>query len=126
MNVGESAEAAALRELKEETKLSVPFLKQLHVFSDPKRDPRRCKYKVTDQSLICSGRHTVSVCFVGRVAEGHDTKETAAMLAAISAGDDAKAIVVVKVEDVRQGRVTMAFDHGSILNKYLEVYHPEH
>jgi len=37
---GESAEQAAYRELKEETGLSEIPLSQLHLFSDPKRDPR--------------------------------------------------------------------------------------
>lgn len=37
---GESAEQAAYRELTEETGLSEISLSQLHLFSDPKRDPR--------------------------------------------------------------------------------------
>jgi len=36
----ESIEQAAARELKEETGISGIFLRQLHVFSEPKRDPR--------------------------------------------------------------------------------------
>jgi oxygen-independent coproporphyrinogen-3 oxidase len=37
---GESAEQAAYRELKEETGISRVSLSQLHLFSEPKRDPR--------------------------------------------------------------------------------------
>ncbi|KNY29609.1 radical SAM protein [Pseudobacteroides cellulosolvens] len=37
---GESAEQAAYRELKEETGLSDVTMSQLHLFSEPKRDPR--------------------------------------------------------------------------------------
>ena len=41
VQVGESAEAAAHREVAEETGLKLQELKQFHVFSDPSRDPRR-------------------------------------------------------------------------------------
>ena len=37
---GESLEAAAVREAKEETGLEVQLLGQLHSYSDPQRDPR--------------------------------------------------------------------------------------
>lgn len=51
---GESLEAAAVREAKEETGLDVELLRQLHTYSDPARDPRH---------------HTISTVFVAR-AEG--------------------------------------------------------
>lgn len=54
VDVGESCEAAAVRELKEETALCGELLRQLHTYSDPTRDPRR---------------PTASVVFVAR-AEG--------------------------------------------------------
>jgi ADP-ribose pyrophosphatase YjhB (NUDIX family) len=49
---GETLEQAAVREAKEETNLDITLVKQLHTYSDPKRDPRN---------------HCVSVVFV---AEG--------------------------------------------------------
>ena len=54
MDVGETLEAAAVREAKEETGLDVTLVDLLYVYSDPRRDPRR---------------HTVSTVFLGR-AEG--------------------------------------------------------
>ncbi len=55
VDVGETVEAAAVREAREETGLEVNQLKLFGVYSDPGRDPRG---------------HTVSTVFVGR-ADGH-------------------------------------------------------
>ncbi|MBI4866279.1 MAG: NUDIX hydrolase [Candidatus Wallbacteria bacterium] len=61
---GETVEAAAIREAKEETGLDVTLLRQFHVYSDPARDARQ---------------HTVSVVFVaaarGRPAGADDAAE---------------------------------------------------
>jgi 8-oxo-dGTP diphosphatase len=51
VDAGETLEAAAVREAKEETGLGVTLLDLLYVYSDPRRDPRR---------------HTVSTVFLGR------------------------------------------------------------
>jgi ADP-ribose pyrophosphatase YjhB (NUDIX family) len=67
VDVGESCEAAALRELKEETDLDGRMRYQMHTYSDPRRDPR------------C---HTASVVFVVD-SDG-----------ALCAGDDAAAVQV--------------------------------
>jgi len=40
VDYGESLEEAAIREAKEETDLDVKLNKQLHTYSNPKRDPR--------------------------------------------------------------------------------------
>jgi 8-oxo-dGTP diphosphatase len=50
---GETLEAAAVREAKEETGLDVTLTDLLYVYSDPRRDPRR---------------HTVAAVFLGRAA----------------------------------------------------------
>jgi 8-oxo-dGTP diphosphatase len=50
---GETLEAAAAREAREETGLDVDLVEQFHAYSDPRRDPRR---------------HTISTVFIGRAA----------------------------------------------------------
>jgi 8-oxo-dGTP diphosphatase len=68
VEVGETVEAAAVREAREETSLEVELTELLGVYSDPARDPRR---------------HTVSVVYIG-----HSRGEP-------QAADDARAIAVV-------------------------------
>jgi 8-oxo-dGTP diphosphatase len=67
VDTGESLEAAAVREAKEETGLSVRLEELLYVYSDPRRDPRR---------------HTVSAVYLGRAdgdpAGGDDAAEARA------------------------------------------------
>ena len=50
---GETLEAAAVREAREETGLAVELVEQLHTYSDPRRDPRQ---------------HTISTVFLARSA----------------------------------------------------------
>jgi 8-oxo-dGTP diphosphatase len=50
VDAGETLEAAAVREAKEETGLDVVLSEQFHAYSDPRRDPRR---------------HTISTVFIG-------------------------------------------------------------
>jgi len=68
VDVGETVEAAAIREAREETGLAVTLTRLLGVYSDPARDPRG---------------HTVSVVYVGE-ARG-----------APAAGDDAARVIIV-------------------------------
>jgi 8-oxo-dGTP diphosphatase len=72
VDVGETIEHAAVRELKEETGLEIVDLSLLGVYSDPNRDPRG---------------HTVSVVFV------------AAAVGEPVAGDDAAEVLVVLPEE---------------------------
>jgi ADP-ribose pyrophosphatase YjhB (NUDIX family) len=53
IDYGESAEEAAVREAWEETSLQVQLIELLHVYSDPKRDPRG---------------HTISTVFIARAS----------------------------------------------------------
>ena len=88
---GETVEAAAKREAKEETGLTVRDLEQFHVYSDPKRDPRQ---------------HTISIVF------------TARSLKKPKAGDDA---AWVEVFPYHKMPCELAFDHATILGDYFKA-----
>lgn len=89
VDYGETLEAAAIREAKEETGLEVRLIRQFHSYSDPKRDPRQ---------------HTISTVFI---AEASGKAE---------AGDDAAELGVFKKDNVPDN---IAFDHKEILNDYF-------
>ncbi len=83
----EDLEAAAKRELQEETKIKIDNLEQLKAFGKPFRDTRS---------------HVVSVAFIGFVPP-----ETSAF-----ASDDAKEAKWFSVNDLPK----LAFDHDEIIN----------
>ncbi len=87
---GESLEAAACREAKEETNMDLEDLRQFHTYSDPARDPRF---------------HTVTTVF------------TAKGIGRPQAGDDAKGLKIVPLSELRQ--LTYAFDHARVIDDYL-------
>jgi len=90
INYGETAEHAAKRETKEETGMHAILVRQFHVYSDPKRDPRK---------------HTMTVVFI---ADGKGKPK---------ADDDALSLMFVKTKkDIPK---YMAFDHKKILSDYF-------
>ncbi|MFQ6091796.1 MAG: NUDIX domain-containing protein [bacterium] len=90
VDVGETVEAAAVREAREETSLDVRLKRQFHTYSDPERDPRH---------------HSISTVFV---AEASGVPKAA---------DDASEIGVFTSTDLPE---EIAFDHLQILRDYFE------
>jgi O-acetyl-ADP-ribose deacetylase (regulator of RNase III)/ADP-ribose pyrophosphatase YjhB (NUDIX family) len=90
VDYGESLEEAVKREAKEETGLDLTEIKQLHTYSDPKRDPRF---------------HTIGTVFIAK-AKGKP-----------KAGDDAAGLKIISVKDIK--KYDFAFGHKKILEDYL-------
>jgi ADP-ribose pyrophosphatase YjhB (NUDIX family) len=92
VDYGESLEAAALREAKEETSLQVQLVEQFYTYSDPDRDPRH---------------HTISTVYIATIATAQGEPKAA---------DDAKSVKIV-----REGALPapIVFDHPQILTDYF-------
>ena len=91
VEVGETVEAACIREMKEETNLDIKIIKLIGVYSDPGRDPRG---------------HCVSVAFLAE-----------ADLSQLKAGSDAAEAELVR--DWQE--LKLAFDHNQILRDAHEI-----
>ena len=90
VDYGESLEEAALREAKEETNLDVELVRQLHTYSDPKRDQRH---------------HSISTVYI---AKGKGIPQ---------AKDDALETGIFNESNLPD---EIAFDHRSILKDYFK------
>ena len=88
VDMDETLEQAAARELAEETGLTDVELKQFKAYSEPGRDPRG---------------HTISVVFIGQVV--HNAKAIA--------GDDAKKVNWFNINKLPH----LAFDHDEIVGE---------
>ena len=90
LNMEESAEEGALRELKEETGLTGAYIEQFHTFTDPNRDPRERVITIAYYALV-------------RIQE-------------VKGGDDAAKAQWFALDEVPQ----LAFDHDLILRRALK------
>ena len=90
VDIGETVEAALMREMKEEIGLDVEIEHLLGLYSNPSRDERF---------------HTVSAVYIAR-AEGYP-----------KAGDDAKSAKVVPLEKLEDE--PLVFDHAEIIRDYM-------
>jgi 8-oxo-dGTP diphosphatase len=91
VDMDETVERAAARELAEETGLDGVEVEQLYTFSAPDRDPRTRAVTVAHLALVSGD-------------------------AVVSAGDDARKAAFVLVTEAKN----LAFDHDRILEKALE------
>ncbi len=89
VDYGETVEAAACREVREETGLELKSLEQFAVFSDPARDSRL---------------HTITTVFIGQAG------------GKLKAGDDAADVKLFRWDELPS---EIAFDHRQILESYL-------
>ncbi len=89
---GETSEAAAKREVQEETGIAIELSAILGVYSDPDRDPRG---------------HTASVVFVGKMVSGQ-----------LQGGDDAADAKWYDIDDLHEEQ--LAFDHGMIVQDFRQ------
>ena len=85
MNIDETVEKCAKRELEEETGLKLDILEQFHTFSDVNRDPRE---------------RVVTVAFIGLVKQSE-----------VKGGDDAAKAQWFPIKDIPR----LAFDHDYIV-----------
>ena len=89
LNMNESAEEGALRELQEETGLTGAYIEQFHTFTEPNRDPRERVITIAYYALV-------------RIQE-------------VKGGDDAARAKWFALDEVPQ----LAFDHDMILRTAL-------
>ena len=95
VDIQETLEEAAQRELKEETGLSISELTQVHTFSDPKRDPR--------------GR-VISTCYAAILTKSDQID--------LRAGDDAADAAWFSLEELP----SLAFDHAQVIHTVIQEY----
>lgn len=95
VDVGETVEAAAVREALEETCMQVSLVELLGVYSDPERDPRG---------------QTISLVYIARATGEPEAADDAANLAIFEPGDFPS---------------QLAFDHDRILKDYMQWRHSE-
>ena len=96
INLDETLEESAKRELKEETGIHNVSIDQFWTYGDPGRDPR--------------GR-TITVLFVGRIDEDHANEQT-------KAGDDAELAKWYPVDKLPN----LAFDHREIIDHVMSEF----
>ena len=91
VEIDESLERAAARELKEEVGVTDVYLEQLYTFGDPKRDPRGRVISVSYFALVDAGRQRIVAASDAAEAQWHSVFDAPRL-------------------------AKLAFDHGKILD----------
>lgn len=89
VDVGETVDAACIREAKEETNINIKINRLIGVFSNPKRDPRG---------------HTITIAYLCEPTL--DSEEP-------SAQDDAESLEIIPIMKIP--KLSLAFDHLDII-----------
>jgi 8-oxo-dGTP diphosphatase len=89
----EKVEDTSIREVKEETSLSIKLIDILGVYSNPSRDPRG---------------HIISTVFIAEISDNNKTEAIA--------GDDAAEIKWIDIETI--DNESFGFDHKKIITDY--------
>ena len=76
VNMDETLEEAALRELEEETGVSDVFIEQLFTFGNPGRDPRGRVISIAYYALVNLGQHKIKASSDASKAEWFDINDT--------------------------------------------------
>jgi 8-oxo-dGTP diphosphatase len=105
INMGESLDDAAFRELREETAVKPAYLEQLYTFGSPKRDPRERVVSVAYFALVAGAKHTPKA--------GSDAKE-ARWHRIVPVGPN------FFFADESMTHARLAFDHDVIIKKAVE------
>jgi 8-oxo-dGTP diphosphatase len=94
VGIGETVESAAIREVKEETSLDLRRIRFLDIYDDPNRDVRGHVISFVYQAFpvdICEGSEAV-------------------------AGDDAESVEWIRVADILEQGIELAFDHYDMIS----------
>jgi 8-oxo-dGTP diphosphatase len=129
---GEALDAAAFRELKEETGMVPTYLEQLYTFGEPERDPRERVVSVAYMALVPSRAHVIQAGDDAAEVGWYDVRsfDPAVMAfvgAKVKVSDKKKrtkigpATINARSYEIRLGKAPekLAFDHDQILNAAL-------
>lgn len=121
VNMKESLEEAAYRELKEETNVKDVYLEQLYTFGDVDRDPRTRVISTSYLALASSAEWNPEAGDDAKEAQWFTVKDGEEILKLIS--DDGKHCISISKSETfagPQSKDQLAFDHEKILKMGLE------
>jgi ADP-ribose pyrophosphatase YjhB (NUDIX family) len=130
VNITESCEAAAVRELKEETGLENIYLEQLCTVSEPDRDPRMRVISVAHMALINQNAVAPVAGDDADAAQWFEIEDKADGEVILRSGDETityhysdviikNGIVEQHIQQVKDEKTELAFDHAQLIHTGL-------